>query len=352
MTGRDGDHWSRAFLERHPVAVFFTLAFAISWTGVFAITLPTGIPGTGDTIDRLYGVVFLPVLAGPLVSALVVSTALGSGTAVRALLRGLLVWRARPIDVAACVFLIPACAFTVLFGLSFISPAFTPGIWDSRLLPIVLALCGGLLIGVVEEVGWTGFAVSRLVRRYALLPLAVGFGIMHGLWHLPVTIWAEGARFGLLFIPYFLAAWLLAIIVMRILIVWVYKRTGNTALAAVAHASHTGWLFVLWPTGTTPWQGVIWTSAFAAVGLVAVLALARVSSRLCPNHAVWASDRSRLAFRPFRRAATPRHPRPCLEHFNWNEDEKRTTTPHQARATCLRRHGRTLERSACFPKHD
>lgn len=277
MNGGEGSHWSRSLLERHPVAVFVTLAFLISWIGVFAITLPTGIPGARETIDRLSGVVFLPMLAGPVVSALVVSVLLGGGAATGALLRGLLVWRAKPIDYAACLFLIPACAFTVLFALSAISPAFTPGVLDNGLLSVVLALGGGVLIGVIEETGWTGFAVSRLVGRRALLPLAVGLGGVHGMWHLPVTVWAEGTEFGLMFVPYFIAAWILALIVMRILIVWAYERTESTVLAAAAHASHTGWLFVLWPTGTTPWQDVIWTTAFAILGFVAVLALVHLT---------------------------------------------------------------------------
>ena len=277
MNGGEGRLWFRSLLERHPVAIFLTLAFLISWVGVLAITLPTGIPGTREIINRLSGVVFLPMLAGPVVSALVVSALLGGGAATRALLGDLLVWRAKPIDYAACLFLIPACALTVLFALSAISPAFTPGVLDSGLLSVVLALGGGFLIGVIEEAGWTGFAVSRLVGRRALLPLAVSLGALHGMWHLPVTVWAEGAEFGLVFVPYFIAAWILAIIVMRILIVWVYERTESTFLAAAAHSSHTGWLFLLWPTGTQPWQDVIWTTAFAILGLVVVLTLVHLT---------------------------------------------------------------------------
>jgi hypothetical protein len=57
------------------------------------------------------------------------------------------------------------------------------------------------------------------------------------------------------------------------LTVWVFARTGSTLLAAVTHASHSSWLFALWLLATTPVQDVIWTAAFATLGLVAALAI-------------------------------------------------------------------------------
>jgi membrane protease YdiL (CAAX protease family) len=257
------------------VIAFFVLAFAISWGGVLAITLPTGIPGHGDNLDRLYGLVFLPMLAGPFLSAIILSYPLGGRAALLRLFQGLTIWRAKPIEYAAIVLLIPTSSFVVLFLLSLVSPAYTPGFLtaETRFGMIALFLMGGLLVGLIEETGWTGFGISRLLSGRSVLALGVGFGIIHGFWHLLVTVWAEGAETGLLLIPQFMTLWVLAIIVMRILIVWVYARTQSTLLAAVAHASHSGWLFAVWPPATTPVQDVIWTGAFGALGLAAVLAL-------------------------------------------------------------------------------
>jgi membrane protease YdiL (CAAX protease family) len=191
------------------------------------------------------------------------------------LLRGFAIWRAQPIEYAASFLLIPACALAVLLSLSMISPAFTPGFLgpNSGTPMIALALAGGLVVDLIEETGWTGFATSQLRSGHTVLAVAIGLGLIHGLWHLLVTVWAEGAEFGLVLIPYFLTFWILAIIVMRIMIVWVFARTGSTLLAAVTHASHSGWLFVVWPPATTPVQDVIWTAAFGAVGPAAVLSI-------------------------------------------------------------------------------
>ena len=138
---------------------------------------------------------------------------------------------------------------------------------------VVLSLALGLFVGTIEETGWTGFATPRLLRRGTPIAAAVGLGVIHGTWHFESNVWMEGAEFGLVFIPYFPAAWILAIVVMRLLIVWVFARTQSTLLAAIAHASHTGGLLAIWPPATSPVQDLIWTAAFATVGFAAVLTL-------------------------------------------------------------------------------
>jgi len=62
----------------------------------------------------------------------------------------------------------------------------------------------------------------------------------------------------------------------RILMTWVYARTQSLLLAALMHASYTGWLFVLSPA-TSSGQGLIWQAAFAAA-LWLVVAAARPSA--------------------------------------------------------------------------
>ena len=275
-----GERTLSAFLGRHPVAAFLALAFGISWGGTLAISLPTGIPGSGEALDRLFGPVFLAMLAGPLLSALILSTILGGWTGFTGLLRGFTVWRAKPVEYAAAFLLIPACALAVLLPLSAVSPNFTPGFLDQNggFSMIALSLAGGLVVGIIEETGWTGFVTPRLLSGRTVLAVAVGLGLIHGFWHLLVNVWFEGAEFGFVFIPYFLTAWVLAIVVLRILVVWIFARTRSTLLCAVTHASHTGGLLAIWPLATTPVQDLIWTAAFGTLGLAAVLAVTSFAS--------------------------------------------------------------------------
>ena len=59
----------------------------------------------------------------------------------------------------------------ILLVLSLFSPEFQPVIFtsDGRLAILLSAVLAGLAIGLFEEIGWTGFAVPRLKRRYSVL---------------------------------------------------------------------------------------------------------------------------------------------------------------------------------------
>jgi len=270
-----------SFFARHPVAVFLTLSFAISWGGVLAVTLPDGITGDPETIDKLFVPVFLAMLSGPVLSALILTAVLDGWSGFLELFRGFMRWRAKPLEYAATCLLIPACALATLLPLAAMSPDFTPGVLSSNggLDLIVLGLVSGFAAGMIEEACWTGFAIRRLLAGRTIIAVGISFGLIHGVWHLPVTIWNGGAAYGYYFIPYFLTTWILALITLRILIVWIYARTRSTLLSAVAHASHTGSLFILWPTEAIPAQQLLWTSLFAALGLMAVLIIVFLSSK-------------------------------------------------------------------------
>ncbi len=281
MTNDRGEKTVSSPLVRHPVMAFFAIAFAISWGGILAICLPTGIPGTGEALDSLLGPVGAAMLAGPFLSALIMSTVLDGRAGLARLSRGFTVWRARPIEWAAAILLIPACALAVLLPLSAVSPDYMPGFLGPQggITLIALSLAGGFAVAVIEETGWTGLATPRLLEGSGMMPAAVGLGIIHGFWHFLSNVWMEGAEFGLVFVPYFLTAWILAVVVMRILAVWIYARTRSTLLAAVTHASHTGGLLAIWPTATSPVQDLIWTAAFGTLGLIAVLTIASFPSQ-------------------------------------------------------------------------
>lgn len=69
----------------------------------------------------------------------------------------------------------------MLGGLSLtVSPRFTHGF-------IVFGIAAGMVAGLCEELGWTGFAYPQMQARFGWLPGALLLGVLWGLWHLPVV---------------------------------------------------------------------------------------------------------------------------------------------------------------------
>lgn len=263
----------RADAKVRSLRVFFLIAFSISWGGILATTWSSGIPGRGAALDDLLIPVFGFMLAGPFLAAVGLSFAEHGGAGLVLLFRGFTIWRIGWANLILASCLIPAAGLVVLLPLSRIAPAFTPGFLAEGGGPWMLAgsLAGGLVVGLIEETGWTGYATPRLLARHRVLTAAILLGVLHGVWHFMSNLWFSGEQFGWAFLPIFVTAWGLALVNMRILAVRLFKRTGGSTLAAaVVHGSHSGGLLALWPVVTSPGQDLAWTAGFTIVGSVAL----------------------------------------------------------------------------------
>ena len=113
--------------------------------------------------------VLVALFAGPSVAG-ILTTGLVSGRAgLRELLSRLLRWRVGARWYAAALLTAPFLVTTVLLALSLLSPEFIPGIvtTDNKIALLLFGIGWGLLGGgLLEELGWTGFAVPRLRLRY------------------------------------------------------------------------------------------------------------------------------------------------------------------------------------------
>jgi membrane protease YdiL (CAAX protease family) len=168
--------------------------------------------------------------------------------------------------------------------LSLVSPAFLPVILTTseRATLLLIGTLPALLVGVFEEVGWTGFVTPRLRRQRGVLATGLIVGVLWGLWHVPaMALWAGAATAGAmplaLFITVRTADLLLGQLVpYRVLMVWVYDRTGSLLVAVLMHASLTAatWVFapaaagegMLMFVGSLGVAAALWV-VVAAVGL-------------------------------------------------------------------------------------
>jgi membrane protease YdiL (CAAX protease family) len=138
-----------------------------------------------------------------------------------------------------------------------------------------MGVAAGLMAGVFEELGWTGFAVPTLLRlRHGVLATGLIVGIPWAAWHLLVAFWASGTISGEFALVSYLLDPFLFLVAFRVLMVWVYDRTGSLLLAMLMHLSLTASTLILGAgiagvplvTFDLIWAAAMW----AAVGAVAM----------------------------------------------------------------------------------
>jgi membrane protease YdiL (CAAX protease family) len=166
-----------------------------------------------------------------------------------------------------------------VLGLWLISGDYAPGIASSGDIAgtVLVGAVLGLVVGLLEELGWTGFAIPRALQHYTVLGTGVLVGIMWGAWHFFVSYWGGGGTNGGIPASVFLSLWLVGLLAgqltaYRVLMVWLYERTGSLLLAVLMHASLTTFQFILNPL-TPGWPQQVYPLGYAATAWVVVAAV-------------------------------------------------------------------------------
>jgi CAAX protease family protein len=253
------------------------LAFAISWGGVLTVVGPGGIPGTAEQFETLLPFVVLAMLAGPSVAG-VLSTCFVHGRAgLRELPSRLLKWRVGARWYAIALLTAPLLVPATLFALSLISPVFLPGIVTTSqpASHLLFGIAVGLGAGLFEELGWTGFAAPGLRLRYGVLATGVIVGLLWGAWHFLVIWWGSSSSSGALSLTVYLPVMLFSFLPpFRVLMVWVYDRTGSLLVAMLMHASLTASVRIFDPLAISGMPLLTYNLVLAAVLWVVVAVVA------------------------------------------------------------------------------
>ncbi|CAG0998736.1 hypothetical protein ANRL4_02969 [Anaerolineae bacterium] len=244
----------KAFIKKHPVLTYFTLTFAISWGGILlVIGGPAAIPSTAQQSDRLFPIALMVMLVGPSAAGILLTGLLYRKDGLHAFLSRLLKWRVGARWYGVALLTTPLLVMATLFMLSLLSPIFLPDIatTNDKVSLLLTGIAVGLMGGILEELGWTGFAIPELRRRYGILSTGLIVGILWGVWHFLVTFWGSGDSSGALSLDLLLPPLLFYVGVLpvyRVLMVWVYDRTGSLLVAMLMHASLTAsTVFILSP---------------------------------------------------------------------------------------------------------
>ena len=195
----------------------------------------------------------------------------------------------RALEDAVAILTAPLAMTAVLLALSLRFAGFVPPIVtaEDKMSLLLLGVATGLGGGLLEELGWTGFAIPRLRLRHGVFATGLGMGVLWAAWHLPQGLWTGGTYAGAFpLIPFLLLnilAGLAYLTAYRVLMVWVYDHTESLLVAIIMHASliaNTMAGFVLVPPGISGVSFLVMFFAFAAVlwGLVLLQAVSRSRS--------------------------------------------------------------------------
>jgi membrane protease YdiL (CAAX protease family) len=208
----------------------------------------------------------------------------------------LLKWRVGARWYATALLTAPLSMLAALLLLSIFSPQYLPRIVaaDNKTALLLMGLAVGLLAGIFEELGWTGFAIPTLRLRYSILSTGLVVGVLWGVWHFLVNFWASGVTAGSLSLAIFLPLWIISVVVgqltaYRILMVWVYDHTGSLLMAILMHVSLAAGTFILSPPTPGPAYWILGFAYAAAmwivVGVLYALNQGKLSRPPLPSHA-------------------------------------------------------------------
>lgn len=203
----------------------------------------------------------------PAIAALVLRHREGGGAAVRALLRRS--FDGRRVRVAAwyvpTLLLYPAVV-TASYVLLRLTGAELP---DARFAPApALLLAAGLFAAALcEELGWSGYATEPLRERWGNLGAGLVLGGYWAVWH-----WVPLLQVGR---PVaWIAWWSLHTVAARVIMVWLFGRTGGSVFAMTLFHMSVNLAWQLFPVNGSHFDMPLVASLTAAVALIVAAAQA------------------------------------------------------------------------------
>lgn len=271
----------KAFIRQRPLLTYVILTFAISWGGLLLVAGPGAIVGATQISAARLPLVYVAMLAGPSVAGLVVTGVVAGRPGLRELRTRLLRWRVGAGWYAFALLTAPLLWLTILLALALSSPAFLPGIVvsDNPASLLLMGVVTGLAVGCCEELGWTGCAVPRLRQRAGVLTTGLSVGILWGVWHFPLFAGSTSSAGSLPPALVLLVQLFSFLPAFRVLLVWVYDRTGSLLVALLMHASLVVCTLSLAPAAIAGAPLVIVNLAVAAALWIVVAAIALANRR-------------------------------------------------------------------------
>lgn len=240
-----------ALIKKHSVLFYFVLTLLISWGSLLLIMGMGGILGTTQIPEERMPLLYIGMLLGPTTAGLVMTGLTQGRPGFRELFLRLRHWRVNIKWYLTAILVTPVLVTGVLFLMSQLSSGnasgYIPGFLTSndKISLLVSGLMAGVMVGIFEELGWTGFAIPRLRLTRSVLVTGLIVGLVWGLWHMPLFIASARASQELAPLIKLLVLLFSFLPVYRVLMVWVYERTQSLLVAMIMHMGQTATTLVL-----------------------------------------------------------------------------------------------------------
>jgi membrane protease YdiL (CAAX protease family) len=250
--------------------------FAISWGCITIILGPGGFLGTTQTAEVQLFLGGPIALLGPSVAGVLLTGLTYGKAGFRELVSRLFSWRVGVRWYAVALLTAPLLTTAIIYALSLTPVIITT---EDKASLLLLGIAVGLLIPFCEELGWTGFAIPELRKRYGILATGLIVGLLWGAWHFPLfsaSVISSGAFPPAVLLAVLLFSWLPPY---RVVMVWVYDRTKSLLVVILMHMPIVVDEFVLLPQGISVGSLVTYDLLFAAALWALVAAIVAVRRR-------------------------------------------------------------------------
>lgn len=257
-----------ALFRRHPVIAYFTLTFTISWLGALVVAAPHLL--RHESLPKMSGILMFPLmLFGPCLTSLILTGVIDWRSGLGELFSRMMRWRI-PARWYAALVIPPALVLMVLLCLkTFVSPAYSPN-------RFYMGILFGVPAGLLEEIGWMGFAFPKMRAQSNALAASILLGMLWSVWHVPVIDYLGTATPHRNYWLAFFLAFAAAMTAMRVLIAWIYSNTRSVLLAQPMHISSTGSLVIFSAPRVTAGQEVMWYGIYAGALWVVVAIVVKI----------------------------------------------------------------------------
>ena len=217
-------------MKKNPLIAYYLIAILIAWLGWAPLVL--GSRGVSAFQSPFFQVLLILPAVSPMLAAVIVTGQVEGRQAAKSLPGRLFHWRVNKPWVLV--------ALTLPILLLFLGKWITGWLGlsgkqmltqDNLIATFISALIMALVANPWEEVGWRGFVLPRLQKRYNALMASLVVGVMWAFWHLPLFFWLDNPMSGQSF-------WLFLIDTMGVACIytWLYNSSkGSLFLVALYH---------------------------------------------------------------------------------------------------------------------